>query len=111
MKFKPYNHSEAALNERIALIINEEKKKGHEKEALRTIFQSIDFTTLEAFDNEAKIKDFCDKALAFPKQKPHLSVPAICIPRGHGGLCLPLGHDALRPESQRGGVLRQRRCR
>ena len=53
MKFKPYNHSEAALNERIALILNEEKKKGHEKEALRTIFQSIDFTTLEAFDNEA----------------------------------------------------------
>ena len=79
MKFKPYNHSEAALNERIALILNEEKKKGHEKDALRTIFQSIDFTTLEAFDNEAKIKDFCEKALTFPKQKPHLSVPAICI--------------------------------
>ena len=79
MKFKPYNHSEAALNERIALILSEEKKKGHEKEALKTIFQSIDFTTLEAFDNEAKIKDFCEKALAFPKQKPHLSVPAICI--------------------------------
>ena len=66
MKFKPYIHSEAALNERIALILSEEKKKGHEKEALRTIFQSIDFTTLEAFDNEAKIKDFCEKALAFP---------------------------------------------
>ena len=48
MKFKPYNHSEAALNERIALIVNAEKKKGGEKEALRTIFQSIDFTTLEA---------------------------------------------------------------
>ena len=79
MKFKLYNHSEAALNERIALILNEEKKKGSEKEALKTIFQSIDFTTLEAFDNEAKIKDFCEKALAFPKQKPHLSVPAICI--------------------------------
>ena len=79
MKFNPYNHSEVALNERITLILNEEKKKGHEKEALKTIFQSIDFTTLEAFDNEAKIKDFCEKALAFPKQKPHLSVPAICI--------------------------------
>ena len=79
MKFKPYNHTEAALNERINLIVSEEKKKGHEKEALKTIFQSIDFTTLEAFDNEAKIKDFCEKALAFPKQKPYLSVPAICI--------------------------------
>ena len=55
MKFKPYNHSEAALNERIALIVNAEKKRGGEKEALRTVFQSIDFTTLEAFDNEAKM--------------------------------------------------------
>ena len=69
MKFTPYNHTEAALNERIGLILNEEKKKGNEKEALRAIFQSIDFTTLEAFDNEAKIKEFCEKALAFPKQK------------------------------------------
>ncbi len=79
MKFKPYNHTEAALNERIGLILNEEKKKGNEKEALCTIFQSIDFTTLEAFDNEEKIDDFCAKALAFPKETPHLSVPAICI--------------------------------
>ena len=79
MQFKPYNHSEEALNERIKLIINEEKKKGNEREALKTIFQSIDFTTLEAFDNDEKIKDFCAKALVFPKQKPHLSVPAICI--------------------------------
>ncbi len=79
MQFKPYNHTEAALNERIGLILNEEKKKGNEKEALRTVFQSIDFTTLEAFDNEAKINDFCAKALSFPKQAPHLSVPAICI--------------------------------
>ena len=79
MQFKPYNHTEAALNERINLILNEEKKKGNEKEALRTVFQSIDFTTLEAFDNEAKINDFCAKALSFPKQAPHLSVPAICI--------------------------------
>ena len=79
MKFKPYNHSEAALNERIDFIVNEEKKKGNGKEALKTIFQSIDFTTLEAFDNEAKINDFCAKALAFPKETLHLSVPAICI--------------------------------
>lgn len=79
MKFKPYNHSEAALNERIALILNEQKKNGHEKDALRTIFQSIDFTTLEAFDNEEKIESFCDKALTFGQETPHLSVPAVCI--------------------------------
>ena len=58
MQFKPYNHSEEALNERIRLIVSEEKKKGNEKGALKTIFQSIDFTTLEAFDNAEKIKDF-----------------------------------------------------
>jgi hypothetical protein len=59
MKFAPYTHSEAALNERITQIVNTEKKQGNEKEALKTIFQSIDFTTLEAFDNEEKINDFC----------------------------------------------------
>ena len=79
MLFKPYNKSEDALNERITLIVNKEKEKGNEKEALKTIFQSIDFTTLEAFDNSEKIKDFCEKALDFQKQKPYLSVPAICI--------------------------------
>ena len=79
MNFKPYTYTEEALNERINRIVNDEKQKGNEKEALKTIFQSIDFTTLEAFDNEAKINDFCAKALAFPKQEPYLSVPAICI--------------------------------
>ncbi len=79
MNFKPYTYTEEALNERITRIISEEKKNGNWKDALRTIFQSIDFTTLEAFDNEEKINEFCAKALAFPKQEPHLSVPAICI--------------------------------
>jgi deoxyribose-phosphate aldolase len=79
MKFNPYTHSEAALEERIAQIVNTEKKQGNEKEALKTIFQSIDFTTLEAFDNAEKINDFCAKALDFPKHAPYLSVPAICI--------------------------------
>ena len=79
MQFKTYTYSEASLNERIARIIDEERKNGDEKAALRTIFQSIDFTTLEAFDNAEKINDFCGKALAFPQQEPHLSVPAICI--------------------------------
>ena len=79
MQFKIYTYSEASLNERIARIIDEESKNGDEKAALRTIFQSIDFTTLEAFDNADKINDFCGKALAFPQQEPHLSVPAICI--------------------------------
>ena len=79
MRFKPYNHSEEALNERIRLIVNEEKKQGKEKEALKTIFQSIDFTALEAFDNANKIEEFCAKAIDFQKNSMGISVPAICI--------------------------------
>ena len=37
MKFNPYNHREAAFNERILLILIEEKKKGLETEALKTL--------------------------------------------------------------------------
>lgn len=78
MQFKPYSPTEEALNERIAQIVSLESQNDP-KEALKTIFQCIDFTTLEAFDNEAKINDFCSKALDFPQREPHLSVPAVCI--------------------------------
>ena len=59
MDFKPYTHTEAQLQQRIEQIIAEQSEQSDRTEALRTIFQSIDFTTLEAFDNEAKINDFC----------------------------------------------------
>ena len=79
MEFKTYNYGEEQLLARIDQIVAEQKAISNEKESYKTIFQSIDFTTLEAFDNEEKINDFCAKALAFPKQEPYLSVPAICI--------------------------------
>ena len=79
MEFKPYTYTEEQLLARIDQIVAEQKAVSDEKESLKTIFQSIDFTTLEAFDNEQKINEFCAKALAFPKEEPHLSVPAICI--------------------------------
>lgn len=79
MEFKPYTYTEEQLIARIDQIVAEQKAVSDEKESLKTIFQSIDFTTLEAFDNEQKINEFCAKALAFPKQQPYLSVPAICI--------------------------------
>ena len=79
MNFKPYEYTEEQLLQRIDQVVAEQKSVSDEKESLKTIFQSIDFTTLEAFDNEEKINDFCAKALAFPKEEPHLSVPAICI--------------------------------
>ena len=79
MNFKPYEYSEEQLQQRIEQIIAEQTQISDRKESLARIFQSIDFTTLEAFDNEEKINDFCAKALAFPKQEPYLSVSAICI--------------------------------
>ena len=79
MEFKTYNYTEEQLFARIDQIVAEQKAISDEKESYKTIFQSIDFTTLEAFDNEEKINEFCAKALAFPKQQPYLSVPAICI--------------------------------
>lgn len=79
MEFKTYNYGEEQLLARIDQIVAEQKAISDEKESYKAIFQSIDFTTLEAFDNEEKINDFCAKALAFPKQEPYLSVPAICI--------------------------------
>lgn len=79
MEFKTYNYGEEQLLARIDQIVAEQKAISNEKESYKTIFQSIDFTTLEAFDNEEKINEFCAKALAFPKQEPYLSVPAICI--------------------------------
>lgn len=79
MEFKPYTYTEEQLLARIEQIVTEQKAISDKKESLKTIFQSIDFTTLEAFDNEQKINEFCAKALAFPKEEPHLSVPAICI--------------------------------
>lgn len=79
MNFKPYEYTEEQLQQRIEQIVAEQTQISDRKESLARIFQSIDFTTLEAFDNEEKINEFCAKALAFPKQEPHLSVPAICI--------------------------------
>ena len=79
MNFKSYNHTEEELQARIAQIIEKQGKSSDRREALKTIFQSIDFTTLEAFDNAKKIEDFCAKAIDFQKNSMEISVPAICI--------------------------------
>ena len=79
MNFKSYNHTEEELQARIAQIIEKQGKISDRREALKTIFQSIDFTTLEAFDNAKKIEEFCAKAIDFQKNSMGISVPAICI--------------------------------
>lgn len=79
MDFRPYNYSEEEISARIEQILARQEKSCDRTEALKTIFQSIDFTTLEAFDNSLKINEFCAKVLAFQKNEMHISVPAICI--------------------------------
>ena len=79
MNFKSYNYTEEQLQARIAQIIEKQGKNSDRREALKTIFQSIDFTTLEAFDNAKKIDEFCAKAIDFQKNSMGISVPAICI--------------------------------
>ncbi|MGN0034071.1 MAG: deoxyribose-phosphate aldolase [Candidatus Limimorpha sp.] len=79
MDFKPYFFSEEALMSRIDTALSKQSALCDRRESLMTIFQSIDFTTLEAFDNEAKISDFCSKALSFKENALNISVPAICI--------------------------------
>ena len=79
MNFKSYSYTEEQLQERIAQIIDRQGKNSDRHEALKTIFQSIDFTTLEATDNARKIEEFCAKAIDFQKNGMGISVPAICI--------------------------------
>ena len=78
MNFKSYNYTEEQLQSRIEAIVKKQSQCDR-REALKTIFQSIDFTTLEAFDNAKKIGEFCVKAIDFQKNSMGISVPAICI--------------------------------
>ena len=79
MNFKSYDYTEEQIQARVSQIIDKQGKNSDRREALKTIFQSIDFTTLEAFDNAKKIEEFCAKAIDFQKNDMGISVPAICI--------------------------------
>lgn len=79
MDFKPYLFSEETLLSRVDEALSRQSRLCDRNESLKTIFQCIDFTTLEAFDNDTKINDFCSKALSFKDNDLHISVPAVCI--------------------------------
>lgn len=79
MEFSKYDYTEEFLLKRIDEIISRQKLSSDRRESLKKVFQSIDFTTLEAFDNAEKIDRFCEKAMAFAKTEPFLSLPSICI--------------------------------
>ncbi len=79
MEFQKYDYTEELILKRIDEIVSRQKMNSDRRESLKKIFQSIDFTTLEAFDNAEKIDAFCAKAMAFSKTEPFLNLPSICI--------------------------------
>lgn len=79
MNFHDYDYSESVLVERINTILKRQKENDDRKKSLETVFQCIDYTTLEGSDNQDKINAFCAKALSFGNNALHLSLPAVCI--------------------------------
>lgn len=79
MCFGFYNHTEEELQARIDSIVGKQSGCSDRGEALKTIFRSIDFTTLESSDNARKIDDFCAKAIDYQNNNMGMSLPAICI--------------------------------
>lgn len=79
MCFGFYNHTEEELQARIDSIVGKQSGCSDRGEALKTIFRSIDFTTLESSDNARKIDDFCAKAIDYQNNNMGISLPAICI--------------------------------
>ncbi len=79
MNFYDYDYSESVLVERINTILKRQKENDDRKKSLETVFQCIDYTTLEGSDNQDKINAFCAKAMSFGNNALHLSLPAVCI--------------------------------
>lgn len=79
MNFHDYDYSESVLVERINTILKRQKENDDRKKSLETVFQCIDYTTLEGSDNQNKINAFCAKAMSFGNNALHLSLPAVCI--------------------------------
>lgn len=79
MNFHDYDYSESVLVERINTILKRQKENDDRKRSLETVFQCIDYTTLEGSDNQDKINAFCAKAMSFGNNPLHLSLPAVCI--------------------------------
>lgn len=79
MTFDSYKHTAQELEQRITQIIEKQKESIDENKALKTIFNAIDLTTLEATDNPSRIQSFCEKAMSYAQNRNNSSVAAICI--------------------------------
>ncbi len=79
-QFNKYNYSLEQLSSRVESILKEEKKSLDKVKALKTILNIIDLTTLSGDDTTQRVKDLCQKGIAY--KDVHLDVPqvaAICV--------------------------------
>jgi deoxyribose-phosphate aldolase len=77
MEFSAYTFSSEALQHRIKNILAVSSSSDELKPVLSRLFGFIDFTTLEATDNETSIAAFCKRALSY--QQAGYAVAALCI--------------------------------
>ncbi|MBK9291409.1 MAG: deoxyribose-phosphate aldolase [Bacteroidetes bacterium] len=79
MKFSAYSQTPESIAGRIAQISAVQLSDEALAVAWRTIFSCIDLTTLEATDNDDRIKGLCQQALDFAAAGKGVSVAAICV--------------------------------
>ncbi len=78
--FKKYNYTLSDLSQRVEAIVEEEKKSLDKIEALKTILNIIDLTTLSGDDTDEKVVNLCKKGIGY--ENTALDVPkvaAICV--------------------------------
>jgi deoxyribose-phosphate aldolase len=80
MEFLSLNNeiSESKIQESLEVILKDQKKQDIKREELRRIFSFMDYTSLEGSDTHEKIKNHCERAIAYGEKG--LPFPAaVCI--------------------------------
>lgn len=78
--YSPYHFTKQEVENRISEYVNQPLRYFDEKEAYRFILNSIDLTTLEGSDNQAKITALCEKATSFISSDKQTKGPAaVCV--------------------------------
>lgn len=79
MKFSAYHQTTETLSARIGQLTGISLTDEELAQAWKTIFSCIDLTTLEATDNDERIRLLCNQALDFARSGKNVSVAAICV--------------------------------
>jgi deoxyribose-phosphate aldolase len=79
-KFEKYDYSFEDLKNRVNNILNKELKELNKIEALRTILNVIDLTTLNGDDTSQRVIDLCNKGISYKDEKLDIpEVAAVCV--------------------------------